>query len=150
MSLNSTLFNTKRPISHSSPVHTANNSSLHINHIGSTTTSDINIPDTYYVPNLSFNLLYVGQFCDLDFNLNFLKNDCIVQDLHTSKQIRTGCKVGRLFELTSLHFPLRTSVVAHNKHSTSLQIYHSHLGYALLSLVRQLMSSDLLDYVRHE
>jgi hypothetical protein len=55
--------------------------------------------------------------------------------------VRTARKVGRLFELTSLHFPSSVSapVVAA---SASIVLWHSRLGHVSLPLIKTLVSRD--------
>jgi hypothetical protein len=66
--------------------------------------------DTYLVPNLSLNLLSIGQLCELGLELNFSKRGCDVLDPQTRQLIETARKIGRLFELSSLHLPPIVSI----------------------------------------
>ena len=76
----------------------------------------------------------------------------VVQDSQTGQIIGTTRKVGRLFELIFLHLlssRLSTSVVL--GHSTSsLALWHSRLGHASISRVKQLVSRGLLRSVSNK
>ncbi|KAA0032522.1 Retrovirus-related Pol polyprotein from transposon TNT 1-94 [Cucumis melo var. makuwa] len=56
--------------------------------------------------------LFVGQLCDLGLTISFSPNGCQAQDLQMGQAIGTDRKVGRLFELLSLQFPLPSSISA--------------------------------------
>ena len=63
-------------------VNTANGSFLHATHKGSISQSTLNLPDTYYIPKLNFNLISVGQLVDLGFEVTFSVSGCRVQTNH--------------------------------------------------------------------
>ena len=106
MTVDHSLFKKTLPISNSSIITTANGSTLKSTHISNFDTSTLCIPDTYLVPNLAFNLISVGQLCDLGLHLHFSKQyGCIVQDPQTGQKVGTGRKIGTLFELESLKVP---------------------------------------------
>ena len=75
-----------------------------------------------------------------------------MQDSQTGQIIGTACKVGRLFELIFLHLPssrLYASVVSRQS-TSSLALWHSHLGHASISRVKQLVSRGLLGSVSNK
>ena len=76
----------------------------------------------------------------------------VVQDAKTGQIVGTARKVGRLFELISLHLlSSRLSVSAVSGHSTSsLTLWHSRLGHASISRVKQLVSRGLLGSVSNK
>ena len=94
-----------RPVTIAPSIHTADNSKLHISHIGDISTTSLSISDAYLVPQLTLNLISVGRLCDLGYGVYFSNRGCIVQEPRTGHIIGTGCRVGRLFELVSLSFP---------------------------------------------
>uniref|UniRef100_A0A2N9IJZ0 Integrase catalytic domain-containing protein n=1 Tax=Fagus sylvatica TaxID=28930 RepID=A0A2N9IJZ0_FAGSY len=68
-------------------------------------------------------------------------------DSRTGQIVGTARKVGRLFELTSLHFPsssVSTPVIAA---STSIELWHSRLGHVSLPRIQTLVSRGLLGSV---
>lgn len=52
-------------------IHTANGSTLQVSHINSISTSNLTVPDLYLLPQLSLNLPFVGQICDLGHHVHF-------------------------------------------------------------------------------
>ena len=75
-------------------------------HIGNNDTSTLYIPETYLIPNLTFDLISVGRLCDFDLDLHFSNHyGCIVQDPRTGQKVGTGRKTGTPFKLESLKVP---------------------------------------------
>ena len=58
-------------------------------------------------PDLSTNLLFIGQLVDNNCNVNFSHFGCVVQDQVLGKMITKELKVGRLF---LLHVSLSTII----------------------------------------
>ncbi|KAB5514459.1 hypothetical protein DKX38_028365 [Salix brachista] len=86
-------------------IHTANGTTMPITHTGHVTTSKLSLHDTYHIPNLTLNLISVGQLCEKNLKVIFSSSGVQVQDSQTGQILGTGRKVGRLFELASLHLP---------------------------------------------
>jgi len=53
------------------PIHTASGNTMNITHIGHVSTSNLTLPDTYYIPNLTLNLISVGQLYEQGMNVYF-------------------------------------------------------------------------------
>jgi hypothetical protein len=118
-----------------------------VSHVGSISIPNLSVSDIFCVPKLHLNLLSVGQLTELGLNLFFSSRGCLVQDSRTGQIIGTACKVGRLFELTSLQFPpssVSTLVIAA---STSIELWHSHLGHVSLPCIQTLVFRGLLGSV---
>ena len=130
-------------------IHTANNTPMSITHVGHASTSHLSLPETYCVPSLAFNLISVGQLCDLGLNVLFSSSGCQVQDPQTGKVLGTGRKVGRLFELISLHIPQQNVSAVTAPKSTLFQ-WHRRLGHASESTLRSLLSRGLLGATKSE
>lgn len=64
-------FTTFTPTPHSSLIHTADGSTMTIKTIGTINPHSRSVQDIFHVPELSFNLLSVGQLCELGFILVF-------------------------------------------------------------------------------
>jgi hypothetical protein len=151
MTPNSSIFSTKSVLPRPTTIYTANGSHLDVSHIGSISTHRLSISDTCLVPNLSLNLLSVGQLCELGLELHFSKRGCDVQDSQTGHLIGTANKIGRLFELSSLNLPRTVSATTPSQSpSTTLNLWHSHLGHASISCIRSLATSGQLGYVEFE
>ena len=65
MTPNSSIFSTKSVLPRLTTIYIANGSHFDVNHIGSVSTHQLSMSDTYLVPNLSLNLLSVGQLWEL-------------------------------------------------------------------------------------
>ena len=64
-------------------VQTANGSHMHVNAVGQVSTSSISLSDTFHIPNLTLNLISVGQLCELGLTITFSSSGCHVQDPQT-------------------------------------------------------------------
>ena len=80
MSPDSQLFSSIIPTSHAPLIQTTNGSHLAPSHTGSVSTSTLSLSNTYLIPNLTLNLISVGQLCELGFDLWFGSFGCRVQD----------------------------------------------------------------------
>jgi hypothetical protein len=148
MTPNSSIFSTKSVLPRPTTIYTANGSHLDVSHIGSVSTHQLSMSDTYLVPNLSLNLLSVGQLCELGLELHFSKRGCDVQDPQTRQLIGTARKIGRLFELSSLHLPPTVFAATTSRSpSATLSLWHSRLGHASVSRIRSLATSGQLGSV---
>ena len=103
MSPDSQLFSSVIPTTHTPLIQTTNGSHIAASHIGSISTPTLSLSDTYLIPNFTLNLIFVGQLCELGFDLWFGSSSYRVQDLRMNQVLGTGRRVGWMFELTSLH-----------------------------------------------
>ena len=73
----------------------------------------------------------------------------VVQDSQTGQIVGTARKIGRLFELIFLHLPSSRlfAFVVSGQNTYSLALWHSCLGHASISMVKQLVSRGLLGSV---
>jgi hypothetical protein len=140
-------FTTSAPPSHTSLIYIADGSSMTVQTIGTVHTPSLSVPDVFHVPKLSFNLLSVGQMCELGYRLVFDSSSVYVQDPRTGQTLGTGCRVGRLFELSSLHLSIPGVSATAASSPSSLALWHSHLGHASVSRVQVLGSKGLLGLV---
>ena len=133
-------------------IYTANGSPMHVSHLGNVSTPALSVSIVYQIPKLTHNILSVGQLIELGFSLTFSSTGVVVQDSQTGQIVGTARKVGRLFEIIFLHLwfsRLFTSAVS--KQSTySLALWHSRLGHASISRVKQLVSRGLLGSVSNK
>uniref|UniRef100_A0A2N9FKE7 Reverse transcriptase Ty1/copia-type domain-containing protein n=1 Tax=Fagus sylvatica TaxID=28930 RepID=A0A2N9FKE7_FAGSY len=68
-------------------------------------------------------------------------------DSRTGQIVGTARKVGRLFELTSLHFPSSSVSAPVIAASASIELWHSRLGHVSLPRIQTLVSRGLLGSV---
>ena len=119
-------------------IYTANGSPMHVSHLGNVSTPALFVSNVYQIPQLTHNLLYVGQLIELGFSLTFSFIGVVVQDSQTGQIVATARKVGRLFELIFLHLlssRLFASAIS-GQSTSSLALWHSRFGYASISRVK--------------
>ena len=78
MSPDSQLFSAVIPTTHTLFIQTTNGSHIVTSHIGSVSIPTLSLSDTYLIPNLTLNLIFVGQLCELGFDLWFGFSGCHV------------------------------------------------------------------------
>jgi hypothetical protein len=83
-------------------IHTADGSHLPI-----TTTGDVSpsLTDVFLSPDLTTNLVFIGQLVKNDCKLEFSKSGCVMQGQQSGMMTARGPKVGRLFPLQFLLSP---------------------------------------------
>ena len=64
-------FSQKKLLAHSLIIYTTDSSHMFVSHIGTVSSPNLTILDTYLVLKLSLNLLSVGQLCELCLDLHF-------------------------------------------------------------------------------
>ena len=76
----------------------------------------------------------------------------VVQDSQTRQIVGTARKVGRLFKLIFLHLPSShlSAYAVSGQSTSSLALWHSCLGHAYISRVKQLVSRGLLGSVSNK
>ncbi|KAA0032344.1 uncharacterized protein E5676_scaffold340G00040 [Cucumis melo var. makuwa] len=102
MTSNYSLMNTPTPTKSLPLIYAVDGNCMNITHIGTVNTPSMNLPHTYCVPNITFNLVSVGQLCDLGLTVTFSPNGCQVQDPQTGQTIGTGRK-GTLVQRSCPH-----------------------------------------------
>ena len=117
---------------------------MHVQNIGTINTPKMSIYDVFHVSKISLNLLSVSQLYEVGVNIHFLSHGCFGQDPQTC-EIGTSHRVGRLFELKSLHIPFKTIVLA-----ITSSIWHARLGHLSDSRLESLISNDCLGHVKTE
>ena len=61
-----------------SVLHMADKSKLNISHIGDILSANSSLSNAFLVPQLSLNLISVGQLCELGFGVYFSDRRCVV------------------------------------------------------------------------
>ena len=117
-------------------IYSANGSPMHVSHLGNVSTLALSISNVYQIPQLTHNLLSVGQLIELGFTLTFPSTSVVVQDSKMGQIVGTSRKVRRLFKLIFLHLlSSRFFASAVSGQSTSaLALWHSRLGHLSLGL----------------
>jgi hypothetical protein len=71
-------------------VQTVNGTLCHVNHKGALSNSNFNVSNIFFVPELSMDLLSVGQITYHNCFVGFDDSSCFVQDRRTGDVIGTG------------------------------------------------------------
>ncbi|XP_059638931.1 A-agglutinin anchorage subunit-like [Cornus florida] len=82
MTPDSTFLTSQTSPSCSPVIHTADGSTMTISHIGTISQSQLSVLHVYLVPNLSLNLLSIGQLTELGLTITFSSNGCVVGTDH--------------------------------------------------------------------
>jgi len=143
------LFSSLSKIDINHSIHTADGSLMHVSHTCSISLSNLSLPNTYLIPKLNFNLISVGQLCDLGYEIIFSSFGCRVQDPRTGQLIGIGRKIGRLYELTELHIPHESNICAAYRHSP-FELWHRRLAHSSIGKSRPLVSQGYLGFVTNE
>ena len=101
----SSLFSKLDPAPHPLNIHIVDGSTMHGNSLGFVSTSNLSIPRVFHVPDLSYNLCYVGQLVELGYRLIFYYSGCIVQDPRKGQERGIGPRVWHMFLVDNLHLP---------------------------------------------
>ena len=83
MTPHSSLFSKLKPAPHPLNIRTANGSIMSGHNIGSVSTSSVLVPEVFNVPDLFYNLFFVGQLVELGYRIIFDYSECILQDSRT-------------------------------------------------------------------
>ena len=130
---NESQFFNKAPLEHPISIYTTNGTPMPVSHKGTISSPCLSLSDTFHIPKLSFNLLSVGQLCELSINLLFTNHGMDVQDPQTGQVLRTGRKVGRMFEVHDLKIPSQVVSTAATTTTSSPDLWHTRLGHLSLS-----------------
>ncbi|KAJ0075240.1 hypothetical protein Patl1_34523 [Pistacia atlantica] len=145
------MMNTPTNLSHvwpyagQSAIQTANGSSLPIAAVENASST---FTDVFLAPQLSTNLISVGQLVDNNCAVNFSGDGCVVQDQVTGKTITKGPKVGRLFPLL-LPVPTLSPVssiksFACNNFPNLSMVWHRRLGHPNTQILSHILNSGFL------
>ena len=78
MTPHSSLFSNFKPAPHPLNIRTANGSTMSGHTIGSVSTSNLLVFGVFNVPDLSYNLFFVGQLAELGYRIIFDYSGCIM------------------------------------------------------------------------
>ena len=72
-------FSDKEALEHPITIYTADGTPMPISYKGTISSPYLSLSDTFHIPKLSLNLLYVGQLCELGIDLLFTNHGVDVQ-----------------------------------------------------------------------
>ena len=132
-------------------VQTADGTYCPITSHGSLSTPHFSVPNVCFVPQLSMNLLSVGQITDQNCFFGFDDSSCFVQDRRTGRVIGTGHHrrgSSSLYVLDTLSLPASATSTAHvssvASSSAPFAMWHHRLGHLCGSRLSTLISSGCL------
>ena len=109
--------------------------------------NDHSISNVLYVASLSFNLLSIGQLCDLDFQFLFTEKKVVVLKKDDDQVIFMGFRYNNLYlvDFTSKDANLTTCLFT----KTSLGwLWHRRLAHVGISSLKNLMKNELVRGLR--
>ena len=147
-----------KPVVDGASVQTADGTSCHITHQGSICNSRFSVPNISFVPQLSMNLLSVGQIADHNCFVGFDDSSCFVQDRRSGAVIGTGRRrrgAPSLYLLDTLHLPSSTVApppvsFAASVSTASFAQWHHRLGHLCGSRLSTLVKSGCLGHTSVE
>lgn len=80
----------------------ADGTSMSFARIGFIVTFNLSLFNVYHIPNLTLNLVYVGQLCDSGNIVTFTSYSSFMQDLQSQKLIWADQREGELYVLNEL------------------------------------------------
>jgi len=121
-------------------VQTTDDTSCSITHQGSLSNAHFTVPNVSLVPQLSINLLSVGQITDQNCFIGFDYSSCFVQDRRSGIVIGTGHRCrgsSKLYILDTLCLPSSSARVSSVSSSflSSFMKYHHRLSHLWVSFV---------------
>ena len=105
--------------------------------------NDHSISNVLYVTSLSFNLLSVGQLCDLSFQCLFTEKEVVVSKKDDDQVIFNGFRYNNLYlvDFTSEDANLKACLFT----KTSLGwLWHRRLTHVAMSSLKKLMKNELV------
>jgi hypothetical protein len=105
-----------KPVSDGVSIQTADGTSCPITYQGSVCNNRFSVPNVSFVPQLSMNLLSVGQISDQNCFVGFDDSSCFIQDCRSGEVIGTGHRrkgASSLYVLDTLRLPSSVPSTAH-------------------------------------
>ena len=137
-------FSNKAPLAHPISIYTTDGTLMPISHKGIISIPSLSLSDTFHIPKLSLNLLFVGQLCELGVDILFTNHGVDVQDPRTSQVLGTSRKVGCVFEVHNLKIHSQVVSVATTTTTFSPNLWYARLGHTSLSCLQWLTSQGYL------
>lgn len=144
MTSNESIFCSKHPNFHITPIHTVDGSQMKVSHVSQIFNSKLLTCDAYLIPKFILNILSVDQLCKLCLTVASSFSKCCVQDPQMEQTLRIGHKIGHLFELINHHILsklISTNIMASTSSIPSLRLWNSCLGHVSFSRLQTLVSS---------
>jgi hypothetical protein len=137
MTTHSAHLSSLRPSYRHCIVHTVDGSSLSVAGHDTLSSDSFHVPDVFFIPDLTMQLMSAGQIADHDCHVILDPDVCYIQDHHNSHLVGTGPHhrdSHRLYEFDWLHLPFTTSAspvisACATSSTSSFAQWHHYLGY---------------------
>ena len=147
-----------KPVPDGASVQTADGTYCHITHQGSLCNNHFSVPNVSFVPQLSMNLLSVGQITDQNCFVGFDDSSCFIQDRRSGKVIGTGHRrkgASSLYVLNTLRLPSSVPSTAHvssaaSSSASSFAKWHHRLGHLSGSRLSSMINKGCLGHTSIE
>jgi hypothetical protein len=143
-----------KPVTDGASVQIADGTSCPITHKGSLCNTHFDVPNVSFVPQLSMNLLSVGQVTDHNCFVGFDDSSCFIQDRRSGRVIGTGHRrkgASSLYVLDTLRLPSSVGSPAHvSSAASSFAKWHHRLGHLCGSRLSSLINQGCLDHTSIE
>nr|GEX00215.1 hypothetical protein [Tanacetum cinerariifolium] len=104
----------------------------------------VTIKRVYYVEGLNHNLFSVGQFCDADLEVAFLKSTCYIRDLK-GNDLLTGSRGTDLYSITLQDTTSPTPICLMAKATSSQAwLWHRRLSHLNFDTINLLSKNDIV------
>src|SRR6266542_4006811 len=110
-------------------------------------TNDLSIQNMLHVKDLCFNLLSIGQLCDLGYQCLFTANDVLVTNVHNNELIFKGFRYQNIYlvDFTSKEAKLTTCLFT--KFSQGW-LWHRRLAHIGINQLKKVFKRDLVGGVK--
>jgi len=146
-----------KPVTDGTSIQTADGTSCHITHQDSLCNNHFSVPNVSFVPQLSMNLLSVGQVTDQNCFVGFDDSSCFIQDRRSGKVIGTGHRrkgASSLYVLDTLRLPSSVAPTTHASSaassSASFAQWHHRLGHLCGSRLSFMINKGCLGHTSIE
>ena len=112
-----------------------------------TITNDLSIQNVLHVEDLCFNLLSVGQLCDLGYQCLFTANDVLVTNVHDNELIFKGFRYQNIYlvDFTSKEAKLTTCLFTKTSQGW---LWHRRLAHIGMNQLKKVFKSNLVRGVK--
>ncbi|KAF7843553.1 Retrovirus-related Pol polyprotein from transposon TNT 1-94 [Senna tora] len=103
--------------------------------------AEIELTNVLYIPSFKYNLLSVNRLAkDLNMNVIFDSQQCLIQDLKTRRILAKGKVDGNLYLLDNMNNGIETSLKQHCNSVTMCKtnIWHNRLGHCPFAVLKQI------------
>src|SRR6266508_2106348 len=106
-------------------------------------TNDLSIQNVLHVEDLCFNLLSVGQLCDLGYQCLFTANDVLVTNVHDNELIFKGFRYQNIYLVDFISKEAKLTTCLFTKTSQGW-LWHRRLAHIGMNQLKKVFKSNLV------